>query len=106
MPQWLWFAPLGALVVALGLLGFRQGVTLVRMTETDVIETYTAYYVRTHGGGARVTDCTARPDPRRAVWIVVSCQSPGGARFDYPVDRLGRLLKLDSISQSPVAPKT
>ena len=106
MPRWLWFAPLGGLVLGLGLLGYRQGLVMSNMTETDVIETYTAYYVKTHGGAARATDCTARPGARRDVWIVVSCLAPEGQRLDYPVDRLGRLIGVDPRDEEMHAPKT
>lgn len=93
MPQWMWFAPLGLLILALGLWGFRLGWIAATITETDVIETYTAHYLQTQGATARATDCSARPAPDNDVWIVVRCAAASGARFEYPVDRWGRLVQ-------------
>lgn len=106
VPRWLWFAPFACLVVAVGLLAYRQGLKLSRITENDVIETYTAYYVRTYGEPARATDCTARPGPGNAIWIVVSCVAPRGEHIDYPVDRFGRLMKLETAPEAVDVPQT
>ena len=40
MPRWLWFAPLGGVLVAVAVLAFRQGLAVAQITETDVIETW------------------------------------------------------------------
>jgi hypothetical protein len=106
MPRWLWFAPLVGLVVALGLMFYRQGLIVAQLTETDVIEMYTAHYLETHGGPVRATDCVARPGAQTSVWIVVSCTSADGTRFDFPVDRMGRLLRLEPTEEAPDAPQT
>lgn len=100
MPRWIWFAPLGALVVALGAWAFRLGWIAATISETDVIEVWTAHYQGAYPG-ARATDCTAQPGRGEMVWILVSCIHRDGRRFDFPVDRMGRLLdvsgRLDAI---------
>lgn len=91
MPRWLWFAPLAVLATALAAWGFRWGWIAATITETDVINTYAERYLSEGGAAARLTDCTALPGRRDGVWIIVRCVQ-AGARFDYPVDRFGRLL--------------
>lgn len=106
MPRWLWFAPLAGLLIATALLAYRQGRIVAQITETDLIETYAVYYTKTYGPPALATDCVARPGAESAVWIVVSCMSPRGDRIDYPIDRLGRLLKLEITEEALDAPQT
>ena len=85
MPGWLWFAPLGALVVALGAWAFRLGWIAATITETDVI---------------------AQPGGSAPVWILVSCMHRDGRRFDYPVDRMGRLLDVSGRPDALGVPET
>ena len=106
MPRWLWFVPFGALVAVFALVAFRLGWIASTITETDVIETYTARYVAAHGPDARVTDCSAQPSTRAEVWIIVTCISAQGVRVDYPVDRLGRLLEIEPALRRVDEPKT
>lgn len=106
MPRWLWFAPLAALVAALAVWGFRLGWIAATITETDVIEAWTAHYLAHEGPGALVTDCTAQPGTDDRVWILVSCVPQSGARVDYPVDRLGRLLRVVPVGPQPATPET
>ncbi len=106
MPRWVWFAPFALIVVALGLWSFRMGMVAASLTETEVIETYAGLYVDTHGGSARPADCMATPGQHPQVWIVVSCTSRDGARFDYPVDTFGRLLTLEPQPVAVDGPET
>ena len=106
VPRWLWFAPLAGVLMAVAVLAFRQGLTVAQITETDVIETYTAHYVALHGQKARATDCSGRPSAQKGVWIIVTCQSATGQRFDFPIDRFGRLLLLDGKKEDLHAPRT
>ncbi|WP_295315642.1 hypothetical protein [Roseobacter sp.] len=103
MPAWLWFAPLVAIILVLGLWAFRLGWIVATITETDVINRWAAHYLATAGGDARASDCVARPG-RETVWIIVTCEGPQGRRFDYPVDRLGRLL--DVTGSGAAVPRT
>lgn len=105
MPRWLWFAPLGALVVALGAWAFRLGWIAATITETDAIEAWTAHYLQAQPGG-RATDCTAQPGRSAQVWLLVSCVHRDGRRFDYPVDRMGRLLDVSGSKDSHGLPET
>lgn len=104
MPRWLWFSPLAVLVTALTAWGFRWGWIAATITETDVINTFAQRYVAGAGAAARLTDCTAVPGAQKGVWIVVRCGRQD-TRYDYPVDRFGRLLTLPDVTHQPVAPK-
>lgn len=106
MPRWVWFMPFAALVLALGIWGFRLGWFAATLTETDVIQAYTARYLDTQQKDAKATDCAARPGRQAKVWIVVTCIAPDGARYDYPVDRFGRLLEVDPQPEAPGKPQT
>lgn len=105
MPRWLWFVPLGALTVLVGLWAFRLGWVAATITETDVVNTYAARYLQTAGPDARTTDCVARPGRQRGVWLVVSCAG-SGRRVDYAVDRLGRLTERPLSPELPAQPET
>ncbi|MFD1344240.1 hypothetical protein [Litorisediminicola beolgyonensis] len=79
MPRWVWFLPVGLLVVLAALLGWRQGWHVATLTETDVIERAAARYLsdREAAGtadGARAEQCRARPAPGNSgAWLVVIC---------------------------------
>ena len=45
MPRWIWFTPLGVLVAAIAVWGFRLGWIAATISETDVIEVWTEQYV-------------------------------------------------------------
>jgi hypothetical protein len=105
MPRWVWFAPLALMVLALGIWSFRMGMVVATLTETDVIETYAGFYVETLGAPARLSDCTATPGQHPEIWILVSCLSGDGRRFDYPVDRFGRLLTLETQPEAVHGPE-
>ncbi|MGA9253171.1 MAG: hypothetical protein WBV78_04405 [Roseobacter sp.] len=106
MPRWIWFVPVAALAVAVGLWAFRLGWIAATLTETDVILAYTAKYLDTHGTTARATDCSGQPADIAAVWIVVTCIAQDETRYDYPVDRFGQLILLDAQPAAPEEPKT
>jgi hypothetical protein len=106
MPRWVWFVPVAALAVAVGLWAFRLGWIAASLTETDVILAYTAHYLDTHGAPARATDCSAQPADIEAVWIVVTCVASDATRYDYPVDRFGQLIRLETQPAVPEEPKT
>lgn len=93
MPRWVWFAPLAILILAGAVWAFRWGWIAATITETDVINTYTQRYLAEGGATARLTDCTAVPGQQTGVWIVVRCLGTE-ARYDYPVDRFGRLVSV------------
>lgn len=105
MPRFLWFVPLGLLVVLVGLWAFRQGWVAATISETDVIEAWTAYYI-SEEAGARRSDCSARPGRTDDVWLLVTCLHADGRRFDFPTDRLGRLVPASDASPAPEAPQT
>jgi hypothetical protein len=102
MPRWFWFVPFGLLTLAGALYAFRLGWIAATITETDVINAYALEYLQTAGPDARATDCVARPGAQRGVWLVVSCgEAP---RYDYPVDRFGRLIA--PAARNATAPAT
>ncbi len=106
MPRWVWFVPISALVAALGVWAFRLGWIAATLTETDVILAYSARYLEEAGTGARLTDCTAQPGTVKRIWILVTCIGADGVRYDYPVDRFGRLIEFDAQPVSSGAPRT
>lgn len=105
MPRWIWFVPLCALVTALAALSFRMGWIVATISETDVIEAWAAHYVASEAGGSQ-HDCTARPGHRPPVWILVSCVHHDGRRFDYPVDKMGRLISAAAQPGLDTEPET
>ncbi|MFK7879147.1 hypothetical protein [Roseobacter sp.] len=105
MPAWLWWAPLAVLVLALGIWAFRWGWIATMITETDVINTYAERYLQEAGNAARRTDCSAVPGDQNGVWIMIRCAPSAGGRYDYPVDRFGRLLELRSSTRPPTTPE-
>lgn len=105
MPRWVWFAPFGILVIVLALWGFRWGWVAATISETDVIESWTAHYLAQTPGG-RATDCTGQPGQQPNIWILVSCIHADGQRIDFPVDRFGRLRALAPQPQTGLAPET
>ena len=88
MPRWIWFLPVGILLLVAALLGYRQGWLMANMTETAAIQMMAARYVEEAGEEARPSDCWAQPG--EAVWLVVRCERDG-ARWEYHVNRFGGL---------------
>lgn len=105
MPPWLWWAPLAVLVSTLAVWVFRWGWIAATITETDVINTYAQRYLQEAGGAARLTDCVAVPGGHKDVWIMVRCAGVTGARYDYPVDKFGRLMDVRGITHPPAEPE-
>lgn len=89
MPRWLWWTPVGALILGFALIGLRWGWIAATITETDVINRYAAQYVETQGGA--LSDCVAYPG-LGDVWLVVRCARGQDAVYAYHVNRLGRLV--------------
>jgi hypothetical protein len=88
MPRWLWWMPVGMLVLCAALLGYRQGWLAANMTETAAIEMMAGRYIAEAGAEARPFDCWAQPG--EGVWLVVRCERDG-ARWEYHVNRFGGL---------------
>ncbi|MEM6891963.1 MAG: hypothetical protein AAF636_28190 [Pseudomonadota bacterium] len=105
MPKWMWFAPLGVLVTALGAWAFRLGWIAATISETDVIQAAASQYLVSAGPLARATDCAARPGQVPNVWIVVTCKGAAG-QFDYAINRLGRFVQSAPSTETPGRPKT
>lgn len=82
----------------------------LKITETQIIETYASQYLALAGSGAKLTDCRARPGQNSATRMVVIC---GPDRFDaarhyeFHVGPLGRLIVKhgpgDWATRDPVA---
>lgn len=73
-------------------MGLRYGWIASRVTETDVITHYAQKYLKDHGTGAAMTDCTAQPG-RGLAWIVVRCQPRDvTGHYEYRVNRIGKLI--------------
>jgi len=83
------FAPLVALILCAGVLGWLLGVRSVTPGETEVINRMAALYVEE---GGRATDCAARPAASDGLWLVVRCGcAETEAAREYFVDDFGRL---------------
>ena len=98
MPRWMLFAPMIALVAASAAIGLSLGRKAMRGSETDVIIKVVARYIAEAGGGARPTDCTARPATSRNLWLVVSCIRPDGQGREYFIDRFGGVRHVDTLT--------
>jgi hypothetical protein len=99
MPRWLWWAPLGLLTLWAAVHFFRMGWIALRMTETDVINSFATRYLESRhrdgtAAGARATDCVAYPGEDRGIWLVISCgPTPYDPHrhYEYNVNRFGGL---------------
>lgn len=74
-PRWLWFLPLGIIVLILAANGVRLGMQRAALDETAVINHYAAQYLADHArlegeGTAVLTDCAAVPGRDPGVWLV------------------------------------
>jgi len=88
VPVWM-FAPLGALIVLAGYLGYRLGQPV---SETEIITHFAAIYVAEAGAGAAMTDCLAVAGQQDGVRLVVVCEHPGGEVYRYPAGPRGQLV--------------
>ena len=77
--RWI-ITPIAALAVVAAYVGWRMGQPV---TEAQIIAKFAAHYVAEQGGGAKVTDCTATPDPRSDLRLVVRCSDPAGVIHTY-----------------------
>ena len=89
--RWLWWAPLGALLLGSALIGLRAGWLAETITETDVITHYAQRYLQEHGANAALSDCAAVPgEGLPGIWIVITCQPNNSERrYAYYVNRWG-----------------
>ncbi len=97
MPRWLWFLPLGLLVLFGALQAFRLGWIAANLTESETIAAYAARYANQEGAGVENWDCLARPG--ETVWLVIRCGTPG-AFWEYRVNRFGGLVGLSPPGQA------
>lgn len=83
----------------------------LKLTETEIIETYAARYLDTHAD-AQLTHCRARPGPVKTTRMVVICgPEPFDAtrHYEYHVGPLGGLIAQhgpgDWATKTPLAPR-
>jgi hypothetical protein len=109
MPRWLWWMPLGVLLLCCAMVGLRYGWIAATITETDVITHYAQRYVNEARGNAALTDCAATGgDGLAGIWIVVRCRPQGIAQiYEYYVNGLGGLeYQADPREFVPSGPRT
>ncbi|MFW2541722.1 hypothetical protein ACN2XU_03690 [Primorskyibacter sp. 2E107] len=88
MPRWLWFLPLGLIVLLGALQAFRLGWIAANMTQTAAIEAYAARFGVKEGAGLTGWNCVGTPG--EDTWLVVRCGVPG-REWKYRVNRFGGL---------------
>ena len=108
MPRWLWFLPLGFLILIVAYNGIKLGIARANVTEGKVIDYYAQQYLEDHkriiGTEAALTDCVAIPSDTPPVWIEVRCSpADGSASFLYGVRRDGGL---SYAARDQAAPET
>lgn len=97
LPRWLWFLPLGILVLILAANGVRLGMQRAALDESTVIDHYAGQYLKDHArmkgqGTASLTDCAAVPGQDPGIWLVVRCQpQQSDEGWDYYIRRDGAL---------------
>ena len=102
MSRWLLWMPVAALTVATALFGLRVGVLTSNLSETDMINQAAERYLA--GGQDRsLTDCSARPNAERVVWLTVTCVPKAGAPELYNASPLGHLSQVQSARTAPEA---
>ncbi len=95
--RWLWWMPLGLLILSAAAMGLRLGWIRATITESDVIAKYAQRYVDSHGPDARLSDCVglsgeSLPEIWPRIWIMIRCGPPAngqGESYVYYVNRLG-----------------
>lgn len=97
MPMWTIYLSLAGGMAIIGLVAFREGWIMARLTETDAINAYAARYVQEAGPGAARRDCVAQPGKR--VWLEVRCDGLMG-RYVYHVTRWGGLQRFEAPDAS------
>ncbi|MDJ0995482.1 MAG: hypothetical protein QNI90_18030 [Dinoroseobacter sp.] len=96
-PRWIWFLPLGIILLIVAANGVRLGMQRAALDEGAVIAFYANQYLQDHArletpGQAALTDCIAVPGDDPGIWIVVRCQPSGQPdSFDYYIRRDGAL---------------
>ena len=88
MPRWLWFLPLGLLVLFGAIQAFRLGWIAANLSESEVIEAYVIRYAEEVGIAPQDAPCIATPGDLH--WIIVRCGEPGDI-WEYRVNRWGGL---------------
>jgi hypothetical protein len=96
--RWI-FAPIAALAVVAGYSGLRLGQPV---TETAIITKFATLYVAEQGEGAQITDCTATPDLRDDIRLVVRCTHPHGTTYSYYSGARGERLAAEDIQEPQV----
>lgn len=89
MPRWLWFLPLGLMLLTAGILGYRYGWIWVNMTRSEAAAIWADHYVQQSGGDA--ASCVAMPG--EDVWLALKCGG-GDAVWVYRISRFGQLVTL------------
>ncbi|WP_136441427.1 hypothetical protein [Pacificoceanicola onchidii] len=89
MPKWLWFLPLGLIVLVGSLMAFRLGWIAANLDETQAIEAYAQRFVTREGKGLEPWNCFG--EPGEAVWLLVRCTGEGRT-WTYQVNRFGGLV--------------
>ena len=90
------------------LAGLRLGVKASALTETDIIEHYSAQYLaqeQAAGRGALRTDCYATMGVDVWTWIEVMCQPATAGSYRYSVGYWGQLLTATRAQLTQLAPQ-
>lgn len=93
MPRWMWWGPLGLVVLVGALIAFRLGFIDAHLTEGDAIMHYAQRHAQVHGGRS---SCAATPGAR--TWLELRCASADGEHgaergvMVYGINRFGGLV--------------
>lgn len=96
-PRWIWFLPVGILVLIIAANGIRLGMRQANLDEGTVIAYYAEQYLQDHArlqaeGAPELTDCIAVPGTDPGIWLVVRCSpSSSNESWDYYIRRDGGL---------------
>ncbi len=67
----------------------------LKITETQIIETYASQYLTLAGNNAKLTDCRAMPSTKTGIRMVVICgpdQFDAARHYEFHVGPLGQLI--------------